>query len=200
MAFAPGPLGCARLERCCRLRFRAAARQADAVGHAMDMGVDRSDGLAEGEGQHDIGAFSADAGQRHQPLAITRHPRIVLVDERPAEPLQVAGLHIVEAGGPDRRGDRLVIERQDTARRVGEREERVFGFGRIAVQALRREQAGHQRTKSDPIVFHRDLASARFERRPQALEQQVDFIRSEKLSGVSRGAGLCRGRFVLVFH
>ena len=60
---------------------RLAGGEPGAVRHAEDVGVDGDGRLAEGDVEHDIRGFAADAGQRLERLAGVRHLAAELGDE-----------------------------------------------------------------------------------------------------------------------
>jgi len=121
----------------------------------MDMRVNGNHRLAEGKGQHDVSAFSADAGKRHQPLSITWHDLAMLFDERLAKALQITRLRIVEPSWLDRSRDHLVIERKNAGRRVRKRTTR-FSLSLYCCPGFVRKgdrRRGRERRRDHPSLW-----------------------------------------------
>ena len=80
---------------------RLARRKAGAVGDAEDVRIDRDRLRAERRVQDDIRGLAADAGQRLERLARSRHLAAVLLDQRAARRDDVFRLRVVEADRRD---------------------------------------------------------------------------------------------------
>ena len=156
------------------------------------MGVDRDGRLAEREQQHDVGAFAADARQAHQAATVARHHTVVLVDQRPAQPLQVAGLHVVEPGRPERPGDRRVGQGQDGLGRVGQGEQRGLGPRGVGVPALGRQQAGYQGAEIVRVLLDMRPARPFWRARLKAAKQLLDAVVAQHGRGAGGRAIWCR--------
>ena len=75
--------------------------EAEAVGDAEDVGVDRHGGLVEGNGHHHVGRFAADAGERLELVAVGGHLPLEVADELPCHGGEVAGFAVGVGDGAD---------------------------------------------------------------------------------------------------
>ena len=82
-----------------------AGGEADAVGDAEDVGVDRHGRLAEGGVENHVGGLAPHAGQGFERGAVGGHLAAVLLDQHPAGGDEVLGLALVEADGLDVLGE-----------------------------------------------------------------------------------------------
>lgn len=105
MPVALGPFRRALLQTLCRLRFIFPARQPNAVGHTVHMGVHGNHIGTKGKTHHDICAFATNARQAKKAVARVGHHTIVLAQKRGAKLGDVARLHVVKPGRFDRLGD-----------------------------------------------------------------------------------------------
>jgi len=78
-----------------------ARREAGAVAHPEDVGVDREGLFAERGVEHDVGGLAPDAGERLKLLARPRNLAAVAIDQCPAEGEDIVGLGVEQADGLD---------------------------------------------------------------------------------------------------
>ena len=104
-----------------------AGREAGAVAHSEDVGVDRESLLAESGVEDDIGGLAADAGELLQQFARSRHLAAEAVDQRLAERDDVPGLGVEQTDGFDRVSQQLLAQIDHLARLFDPFEQRARG-------------------------------------------------------------------------
>ncbi len=114
-----------------------ARREAQPIGHAKDMGVDRDHGFTKGGIQDDVGGLAAHARQGLEGGTRAGHLPCVVADQDLARLADMAGLGVVKADAADE-GLQFVFTQTQHGRRVrGRPEERPCGLIDSPVRRLR---------------------------------------------------------------
>ena len=110
------------------------------------------DRLAERAVQHDVGRLAADAGQRLERLACSRHVAAVLAHQDLGQRDDVLRLVAEEADGADVRREALDAELRDRRRRVGVGKESRGRLVHALVGRLRRQHDGDQQLERRRVL------------------------------------------------
>ncbi|KAG1223040.1 hypothetical protein G6F68_020459 [Rhizopus microsporus] len=97
------------------------------------MRIHRHHRLAERRVEHHVGGLAADAGQRLQRIAVTRHFAAMLLQQDRAGGDHVLRLGVEQADGGDVLLQAVLAQREDLRRRVGHREQAARGLVDAAV-------------------------------------------------------------------
>ena len=105
-----------------------AHREAGAIRHPKDVGIDGDGGPAKGGIEHHVGGLATHTGQRFQRLAVLRHLAAMAFQQDGARLDDVFGLGVKQAYGLDVLFQPIHPERQHGGRCIGHRIELVGGL------------------------------------------------------------------------
>lgn len=126
---------------------RAGLGDAQAVGHALYMGVDRDGRLAEGDIEHHAGGFASDTGQGFQGFARVGDFTTMPFDQQTAEFDDVLGFAAVETDVFDEGRESFNAECEDRLWRIRQRIEFARRQVHRLVGRLRGQHHGDQQLK-----------------------------------------------------
>ena len=137
MTIAQRPWWRPRFQRFGRLFFGLSLGEARSVAHAVNVRIHRNHVSAKRKAHDNICAFAPDTRQQEQPFTRVGHDAIMFFQKGGTKFTDVAGLHVVEAGGFDCGGNFLIIERKDLAGRFAQCEQLAGCTRRVFITRLR---------------------------------------------------------------